>query len=328
MRNQRTNIYQFIRDRFSNLWNKQFLIFLFFLLLSFSFWMFQALNETYERTFSVPLKLENIPNNVVITTEPPTHIDLTLSDKGVTLYSYLYGQKIQPIQIDYNDYINTNGHVSLLSSELLKPISGQIASSTKVIEVRPDTVEFFYNYGLSKRVPVKLQGHVRTDQLYYLSRQSLSHDSVTVYATKSQLDTITAAYLKPIYVDNLSDTLIAPLEVSPVKGAKFSPAEVTLSLCVDRMVEKSVQVPVQGINFPPSKVLRTFPSKVNVTFQVGMSNYRKIHADNFSIIVRYEDLMLSKSRKCLPSLDSIPEGVSHLRIIPEEVEYVIEEIAQ
>ena len=80
------------RNRFSKLWNKQFLIFLFFLLLSFSFWMFQALNETYERTFAVPVKLKNIPTNVVITTEPPKHINLTLSDRGVMLYHYLYGQ--------------------------------------------------------------------------------------------------------------------------------------------------------------------------------------------------------------------------------------------
>ncbi|MBO5133608.1 MAG: YbbR-like domain-containing protein [Bacteroidaceae bacterium] len=316
------------RNRFSKLWNKQFLIFLFFLLLSFSFWMFQALNETYERTFAVPVKLKNIPTNVVITTEPPKHINLTLSDRGVMLYHYLYGQGFRPIELDYNQYVNASGHVSFLSSELLKQFSSQMASSTKILEVKPDTVEFFYNYGLSKRVPVKVQAQINTDRLYYLSKMKLSQDSVTVYAAKNLLDTITAAYLKPIYINNLADTLSTHAEVSPIKGAKFTPSEVKISLYVDRLVEKIVQVPIKGINFPDSKVLRTFPSKVNVIFQLGMGDYRRINADNFRLVVNYEDLMLSKSNRCLLSLDTIPEGVSHVRISPEEVEYVIEELSE
>lgn len=318
----------FFRSRFSKLWNKQFLIFLFFLLLSFSFWMFQALNETYERTFSVPVKLENVPNNVVITTEPPTHINLTLRDRGVMLYHYLYGQGFHPVTLDYNKYINASGHVSFLSSELLKQFNSQMASSTKILGVKPDTIEFFYNYGLSKRVPVKVQAHINTDRLYYLSRMKLSQDSVTVYAAQNLLDTITAAYLKPIYINNLADTLSTRAEISPIKGAKFTPNEIGLSLFVDRLVEKIVQVPIKGVNFPASKVLRTFPSKVNVIFQLGMGDYRRINADKFSLTVNYEDLMLSNSNRCLLSLDTIPEGVSHVRISPEEVEYVIEELSE
>ena len=41
-------IFSLIRKCYAKLWNRQFLIFLFFFALSFVFWIFQTLNETYE----------------------------------------------------------------------------------------------------------------------------------------------------------------------------------------------------------------------------------------------------------------------------------------
>lgn len=51
--------------------SREFLIFLFFVLVSFSFWLLQVLNDDYETELSIPLKMKNVPENVVITTELP-----------------------------------------------------------------------------------------------------------------------------------------------------------------------------------------------------------------------------------------------------------------
>ena len=60
-----------LRNCFSKIWNKQFLIFFFFLLLSAMFWTFQTLNEVYEEDFVVPIETKGIPGNVVITSDLP-----------------------------------------------------------------------------------------------------------------------------------------------------------------------------------------------------------------------------------------------------------------
>lgn len=49
------------------------------------------------------------------------------------------------------------------------------------------------------------------------------------------------------------------------------PASIEMMLPVDIYTEKTVEVPLHGINFPADKVLRAFPSKVQVTFQVGLA---------------------------------------------------------
>lgn len=316
----------FVRYCLSKIWNKQFLIFLFFLALSSVFWIFQTLNETYEEDFQVPLELRNVPSNVVITTDLPENLHILLRDKGSQLLAYRYTRQFKPVVVDYNTYSNPSGHVSILGNELQRQIAAQLLPGTQMLGLKPDTLDFYYNFGQFKRVPIRPLGEVRAGRLYSLAKTVYSEDSVTVYASREQLDTITAAYLQPFNLRNLTDTTHVKSNFVKVKGAKFVPAQIGVTFCIDRLVEKTIQVPVQQVNFPASKQLRTFPATVKVTFQVGMGLYRKITSENFILVVNYEDLLKNKSTYCHLSLKTIPEGVSHVRISPQDVEYVIEEI--
>lgn len=316
----------FVRYCLSKIWNKQFLIFLFFLALSSVFWIFQTLNETYEEDFQVPLELRNVPSNVVITTDLPENLHILLRDKGSQLLAYRYTRQFKPVVVDYNTYSNPSGHVSILGNELQRQIAAQLLPGTQMLGLKPDTLDFYYNFGQFKRVPIRPLGEVRAGRLYSLAKTVYSEDSVTVYASREQLDTITAAYLQPFNLRNLTDTTHVKSNFVKVNGAKFVPAQIGVTFCIDRLVEKNIQVPVQQVNFPASKQLRTFPATVKVTFQVGMGLYRKITSENFVLVVNYEDLLKNKSTYCHLSLKTIPEGVSHVRISPQDVEYVIEEI--
>lgn len=322
----RMSLPPFVRYCLSKIWNKQFLIFLFFLALSSVFWIFQTLNETYEEDFQVPLELRNVPSNVVITTDLPENLHILLRDKGSQLLAYRYTRQFKPVVVDYNTYSNPSGHVSILGNELQRQIAAQLLPGTQMLGLKPDTLDFYYNFGQFKRVPIRPLGEVRAGRLYSLAKTVYSEDSVTVYASREQLDTITAAYLQPFNLRNLTDTTHVKSNFVKVKGAKFVPAQIGVTFCIDRLVEKTIQVPVQQVNFPASKQLRTFPATVKVTFQVGMGLYRKITSENFVLVVNYEDLLKNKSTYCHLSLKTIPEGVSHVRISPQDVEYVIEEI--
>ena len=288
----------FVRYCLSKIWNKQFLIFLFFLALSSVFWIFQTLNETYEEDFQVPLELRNVPSNVVITTDLPENLHILLRDKGSQLLAYRYTRQFKPVVVDYNTYSNPSGHVSILGNELQRQIAAQLLPGTQMLGLKPDTLDFYYNFGQFKRVPIRPLGEVRAGRLYSLAKTVYSEDSVTVYASREQLDTITAAYLQPFNLRNLTDTTHVKSNFVKVKGAKFVPAQIGVTFCIDRLVEKTIQVPVQQVNFPASKQLRTFPATVKVTFQVGMGLYRKITSENFVLVVNYEDLLKNKSTYC------------------------------
>lgn len=305
--------------------NRQFLIFLFFLVLSAAFWMFQALEEDYEKEFSIPLRLKNVPENVVVTTDLPNALRVVLKDRGVTLLQYMYGSKLSVVVVDFNECANYSGHVRLLGSDLQKQIAAQLENSTRLISIKPDTVDFYYNYGGHKRVPVRIQGEVNADTRYNISHVRLKPDSVVVYAISSVLDTITAAYTSPLYLRNLRDTTETDVPFRTVRGAKFVPSKSHITFFVDQMTEKTVQVPVQWVNFPASKTLRTFPQKVSITFQVGAGMYRRIGPDHFVIVVNYEELMRDTTGRCRLQLKTIPAGASHVRIVPNQVDFLIED---
>ena len=307
--------------------SREFLIFLFFVFVSFCFWLLQVLNDDYETELSIPLRMKGVPENVVLTSELPNELRLGVKDRGTVLVNYLLGQTLYPVVIDFNDYSDKGSQVRIPSMSLNKRIAGQLNQSTKLLTVKPDTLELIYTRGQAKKVPVKLQGEVKAERQYYISNVVFSPDSVMVYAPNEILDTITAAYTEPLYIEQVKDTTRRRLELVPVKGARFTPSYNDIVFFVDVYSEKTVEVPVVGVNFPDNKLLRTFPSKVHVSFQVGLSQFMNVTADDFRVVVDYNDLMENQSEKCQPILVHSPSNVNHVRVNPKEIDYIIEQKA-
>lgn len=307
--------------------SREFFVFLFFFFVAGGFWLLQTLNNDYETEFSIPVRLRGVPGNTVITSEPVPELRVKVKDKGTVLLNYMLGKNFYPITLDFSDYKATGNHVRIYSSQFEKKVMSQLNVSTHVVSMKPDTLEYIYATGKSRRVPVRLAGTVGAGRQYYLSDTIFTPDSVLAYAPEGVLDTITAAYTQPVKLENISDTLRQQVALLAHRGVKFEPAAVEMMLPVDIYTEKTVEVPLHGVNFPAGKVLRAFPSKVQVTFQVGLSRFRQITADDFHIHVSYEELLHLGSDKYTVVLKNVPKGVSQVRLHPEQVDFLIEQIS-
>ena len=305
--------------------SREFLIFLFFVFVSFCFWLLQVLNDDYETELSMQLKLKNVPENVVLTSELPNELKIGVQDKGTVLINYLLGKSLYPVTIDFEEYQDKGNQIRFLSSALSKRVTGQLSQSTKLLAIKPDTLELIYTRGEGKKVPVCLRGEVEAERQYYISERIFSPDSVMVYAPREILDTITAAYTETLHVEEISDTTRHRAGIMPVKGARFTPSYSDITFMVDMYSEKTVEVPVQGVNFPEDKLLRTFPSKVQVTFQIGLRQFKTVNAEDFTVVVDYQTLEREKSEKCKPILQKSPANVNLIRVAPAEIDYIIEQ---
>lgn len=307
--------------------SREFFVFLFFFVIASGFWLLQTLNNDYETEFSIPVRLKGVPNNTVITSEPAPELRIKVKDKGTVLLNYMLGKSFYPITLDFSDYKGANNHVRIYASQFEKKVLSQLNVSTRLISMKPDTLEYIYSTGASKLIPVKLLGTVNAGRQYYLSDTIFKPDSVLVYAPAGILDTITTAYTQQLKLEDISDTLKQQVPLLARKGVKYVPASVEMMLPVDIYTEKTVEVPLHGVNFPADKVLRAFPSKVQVTFQVGLSRFRQISADDFHINVSYEELLRLGSDKYTVKLKKIPHGVSQVRFNPEQVDFLIEQVS-
>ena len=307
--------------------SREFFIFLFFFFVAGGFWLLQTLNNDYEADFSIPVRLKGVPNNVVITSEPASELRIKVKDKGTVLLNYILGKSFYPVILDYADYTGVDNQVRIYPPQFEKKVLNQLNASTRLLSMKPDTLEYIYSTGASKLVPVKLRGTLSAGREYYLSDTIFSPDSVLVYAPQGVLDTITVAYTQPVKLEDISDTLRQQIPLRVQKGVKFVPSSIEMMLPVDIYTEKTVEVPLRGVNFPADKVLRAFPSKVQVTFQVGLSHFRQINAEDFHIYVSYEELLRLGSDKYTVKIKNLPKGVSQVRFNPAQVDFLIEQIS-
>lgn len=306
--------------------NREFLTFFFFLVLSTIFWLMTALNETYEREIGVPAYLVNIPKNVVVTSDMEDTVRVTVRDKGFALLAYTYGEGIRPINVNFQSAITRQSGYGVVSSqELMKMINQRFSGSSKIVQVKPDRLDFHYNYGLSRQVSVKMSGHVVPGKSLYLARTRFWPEKVTVYGSKQALDSLRFVKTVPINITNFNDTVLRTVALETIKGVKIVPNTVRIGLYPDILTEENIEVPITAINMPEGKVLRTFPQRVTVNFIVGASMFRSISPEQFAVVVDYNEIIDHPSDKCSIHLRETPQGVRNARLKMTHVDYLIEE---
>ena len=305
--------------------NREFLVFLFFLGLSGIFWLSLTLNETYEHEFAIPVSVVDIPKNAVLTSDEVDTVKMTIRDKGIVLMAYQYGDYLKRLRVPFKNYTRNNGTGVIPASELQKLLYQNLVSSSKIISSKPEKLEFFYNYGTNKKVPIRWSGRVIPEELYFISRVEYSPDSVTVYAADDKLDSINIIYTETLNYANFRDTLSITCQLAKLKGVKVVPDKVKINFYTDVLTEENIEgIPIQGINLPAGKVLRTFPAKVTVSFVTGVSVFRNLRPEDFTVVADYNEILRHPSEKCRITLKDVPPGISRARLDVTLVDYLIE----
>ena len=318
-------IWHYIRNYLFSKFNRELLIFLFFLFLSGVFWLSLTLNETYEQEFAIPVTITDVPKNAVLTSDEVDTVRMTIRDKGIVLAAYHYGDYLRNIQFSFRNYTRNNGTGLIAAQDIQKTIYQHMLSSSKIVSMKPEKLEFYYNYGTKKQVPVRWNGRVIPEELYFISRVEYSPDSITVYASDEKLDSINMVYTEPLNYANFRDTLIVNCHLSKLRGVKMVPDHIQVSFFTDVLTEERIEgIPIEGINMPEGKVLRTFPAKVSVTFVTGVSVYRNLRPENFTVVADYQEIKQNPSEKCRIYLKDVPAGISRAKLETTMVDYLIE----
>lgn len=305
--------------------NKELLLFAFFLALSGVFWLQTTLNEVFEREFAIPVAVTGIPKNAVLTSDETDTIRVTIRDKGFTLLSYMYGDVLKKVNVSFKGYTKGNGTGVISQQELQRLVYQQLNNGSHIVSMKPEKLEFYYNYGAKKVVPVRWSGRVIPEELFFISRVVYHPDSVTIFAARDKLDSITVAYTEPLNLVNFRDTLRANCELAKIKGVKMVPNHVRVTFCTDVLTEENIEgVPIKVINMPEGKVLRTFPSRVNVKFVTGVSLFRQLKPSDFTVVADYNEIMQHPQEKCHIYLKTAPRGISRARLETNMVDYLIE----
>ena len=299
--------------------------FFLFLCLASAFWFMHTIGTRRALEVSFSLVYVGIPADILITDELPQSVTFSIKNEGQKLMSYYLNASPDTLTIDLSNRFKESGQIIYDMQVLKSDIQRRLPESSHIEDLTPGFITLNYVKLSSKQLPIRLLHSIPLGAQYVLLDSIVIKPSVvTVYAPQSLLDTISCVWVKPFEVSPLSKTSIFNKSLVPLEFGHTNVTDVEITVPVELSTEKTLEIPIQSVNFPTSILLRTFPAFVRATFLVGVSRFNSITKNDFKAEIFYEDLEKANQHKVKVHLSTDNTDVLNLRYTPTEVEFLLE----
>ena len=310
------------RKNIGSPFTKTVLNYLIFVFISFIFWAFLSLNNNIQHDIEIPIKIKEIPDSSTIITSVPDHVSVSVKDKGISLLKFLVG-KTPVLNLRFKDYALQEGVFFISNTELRRRIRGLFENSTTIQGISIENIDIKYTNLPGKKVPIRLDLDIRPN-IQYVIYGSIKQDvdSAVVFSDRNTLAEIEEVYTYRVEERNLKDTLLRTVAIAPMQNVKIDPERIQLTIPVEPLISKKLNIPVQVKNMPAEMNVITFPSVVEVSFLVPFSMYRKNLP--MTAVVDFNDIARAKSNKVNVKIDEFPALYNNVSLAQDSVEFIIE----
>lgn len=301
---------------------KPLLNYLVFVFISFIFWAFLSLNNNRQFDIEIPININAVPDSSTIINNIPSHLTVNVKDKGIALLKFMVGKK-PVLNLKFKDYALQEGVFYVSNTELRRRIRGLFENSTAIQGISIENISLKYTNLPGKKVPVRpdLDIHPNIQYVIYGSVKQ-DADSAIVYSDRNTLADIDEVYTYRVEERDLKDTLLRTVAISPIQDVKIVPERITLTIPVEPLISKKINIPISVKNMPVGINVITFPSVVEASFLVPFSMYRKNLP--MTAVVDYYDIMRTKSNKINVRIDESPALYNNISLAQDSVEFIIE----
>lgn len=316
-------IYNRINEGLRTTQGRNILTFFVFLAISTVFWLLLALNDDVQKDYSLPVELENFPEDVTMISGYRPVLNVTIKDKGAVLMKYSWGG--QPsVKLSYDDFSQRADSVLYLTPQKLNSAVRSLFGNTPgILAIRPDSLQISYTTNPGVRVAIAVDGNIRTLPQYAYSGHPLcSTDSVTIYSNSPSRYNIRSIQTKPVVLADLTDTTSVDVALKIPKGFRAIPSEVKVTFPVEPLVAKQQMIPIEVVNVPAGEKVVTFPAMTEVSYLLPKSMYKGENA-RLRVMVDYNDIHRGETSVPL-SIMKLPTYVRNASLNPATVDFVIE----
>ena len=177
-----------------------------------------------------------------------------------------------------------------------------------------------------KEVSVRFNGSLSPAGGYrFVDSLHIEPPGVWVYGEKKILDTLQWIQTQPVKDDKIRNNLDMTLRLQIPKGLHATVQKVRITAEMEEYAEKRFELPMICRNCPDDIHVRFFPSSIEIVCYPSLSNYAALNAEELETGIDYSDLVKTQGINILPVLFRKPQWLTDYRIIPESVEYLIEQ---
>jgi len=323
------------RKYFALLWDirsashRNFISFLFFVLLAAIFWFFRSLSLDYEDEILYPVRYINIPENKVMMVDLPDKLALRVKAKGRRIMLSKLNLNLIPIKFDVNSFINRKTNpdsLYILTNSVKEILSGEL-EGVEILNISPDTLFFRFTTMEVKRVAVKPKysdiQRMYAPQYMINGPIRIEPDSIIISGPGSLLQKISSVYSEPLEFSELSDTVSRNIGLEKQDGISYSQKKVHITIPVDKYTQAEYFLPVVALNLPDSLILKTFPERIRISFNITLSNYERIVPELIMPRIDYEEILKDPASRIRLFLVDTPDIISAVKFSPEKVEYLL-----
>lgn len=130
-------------------YKSNFIVFSFFLFLSFIFWYLNSLGKDIDADIKYPVRYTNIPGNSTLATEMPERLNLFLKGPGYSILKLKLSGKGSPVIVDFSKVgykrVKSSSKAPdyyIVTSGLIDVFNSQLRSGCRITAVKPDTLFF------------------------------------------------------------------------------------------------------------------------------------------------------------------------------------------
>ena len=299
----------------------RFRFFLFFLLLSFTFWTSTKLSNTYIVEESFSIIWINIPNGIIPSSENQ-QINVSISASGIEILIYRLINKSINISLSQADFSGEKGLIDLRGQDFF--IKKQFFENTKLNILNPLFLEFKFSRLEEKVFTVVPQIEINLRAGYLIdSSLKVTPDSILVRGPKSILDTLNSIQSESIIADDLYENFRKKVSLRSIPEIQLSESKVTVEVAVSRYTEKEFLLNVEVINLPLGTRVKLFPPKAKVRVTLPLSVLRTIKTSDFNLVVDYNNIFKDVEKKLDLIMIRRPSSVKKVILEPKKVNYLI-----
>ncbi len=303
------------------------LIFIVCLVIASLFWFLIKLSGQYSTTYTFSVKYNNGPKEKLLTEHIDSTVNLSLKARGFKVLQLNLFENTEELNIDLSQYkINQKSTEEFFI--YTQPIEQRIASLLEIpeteIKFSKTTLSFIMENLHTKTVEV-IGKHALEfiDQYDLYEEASIQPREVKLYGPQAVLDTITSIYTEPLLITDIekSQTLRVKLLNPNPRLLRMSPEEVRVGLTVEKFTETVFEIPIDlsSMEVP----IRTFPGTVKVYCKVAQKDFNTIQEAMFRVSPIPYQSKITEIDKLRLHLETKPDFVRNVRIVPSEVEFLI-----
>ena len=295
--------------------------FLFFVFISFFFWISTKLSNTYTIEQSFSINWNDVPEGIIIS-DKEYKLSTSIRASGIELMFYRLFLNELNVSLKEAKFNSAKGTVNTERQRFF--VEQQLFNNTILNQISPVSLEFEYSNLEKKNVPIipKIEFNLRPGYLLDKPLSSIP-DSILISGPKILLDSIYNIETQFFSYDDIFEPFSYIVKLKKIPKIQMPIDEVKINLSVSRYSEKEFILPIEILNLPKDKRVKLFPPKVKVKVTLPVSIISTVKDSDFSLVVDYNEIIYDKTRELQLSINKQPPAIKQIILEPKKVNFLI-----